>query len=409
MILHLDSDEEYRRSLGGLLEMNGHKVCSAASLGEALEAVSRHPVKVVLTEIELPDVTTEQIIDALHRQNPSAALIVLTSRPERRAGNDRRLGRVFEFLEKSEAPHALLSHLDRAKEFHRQHAESTASEGESEAKLRSKLEWLIWKQQTKLRVVDNYATLVNNVKHSVSQGAGLDVICTLIDLLAAGVQEKDGQTVIQPEVLPALLQASSSARKWLEGVDRMLEIVHRLRVRARGAASIPAIIEKAVRDVEKLRGQKEQTIHLGRLLDCSAALPADSLEICVRELLTNAFKFSPEGSLIEVATHRTGNAVSISVMNDVMTMDGSVDGIPEGMEETIFEPLVRLNNSYDERFREEELGMGFGLAVVQNLVSAAGGRVYAREIRDYSKDFLPRRRILAEMVLPLAETHPPRS
>ncbi|HMW61384.1 MAG TPA: hypothetical protein PKA91_17135, partial [Leptospiraceae bacterium] len=54
VILHLDPDEAYRSEIGTLLHANGLKSQGARSLGEALELVTRHAVKVVVTELDHP-------------------------------------------------------------------------------------------------------------------------------------------------------------------------------------------------------------------------------------------------------------------------------------------------------------------------------------------------------------------
>ncbi|HNN75022.1 MAG TPA: ATP-binding protein [Leptospiraceae bacterium] len=401
VILHLDPDEAYRSEIGALLHANGLKSQGARSLGEALELVTRHAVKVVVTELDHPDAHAEQILESLHRLDPSLAIIVLTSRPERRQGPTRRLGRVFEFVEKSQPPHILLSHIQRGRDYYLQRHHDNVIAGESEGKLRSKLEWLIWKQQAKLKVVDNYATLVNNVKHSVAQGAGLDVMCTLVDLLMATATEVDGKMMIEAEVLPALNEAAASARRWLENLDKMLSMTHLLHGKKDKTTAFHTSVQNAIASVHHLQIQKNQTIALGGLLECSVMMQQEGFELCVRELLTNAFKYSPESSRIDITAHRAGDSASLTVLSDVMESKGNIDGIPAGSEEVLFEPLVRLNNSYDERFRDEELAMGFGLAIVQSLVSSAGGRAYIREIRDFSVDFVARRRVLSEIVVPI--------
>ncbi len=125
----------------------------------------------------------------------------------------------------------------------------------------------------------------------------------------------------------------------------------------------------------------------------------EGLALCMRELLTNAFKYSPPKSAVHVTTYRSGNALSIVVLNDVEFSRGRNSGVPREMENTVFEPFFRIHNTYDERFRAEELGMGIGLTIVQNILNQLGGGIYVYEINDHASGSSPARRVAAELIL----------
>lgn len=101
-------------------------------------------------------------------------------------------------------------------------------------------------------------------------------------------------------------------------------------------------------------------------------LPGDDglLRLLVSNLLDNAVKFSRQGSRpVEVRLRRSGERIVLAVSDDG-------PGIPEGEEEQIFEPFVKLDPA-----RGHRRGYGLGLDLCRRIVEAHGGT-----IRVVSKD-----------------------
>jgi signal transduction histidine kinase len=109
-------------------------------------------------------------------------------------------------------------------------------------------------------------------------------------------------------------------------------------------------------------------------VDVPAGLPArgdpDQLAQVLSNLLQNAVRYTPAGGRIEVTAERRPGDVLVSVTN-------TGDGIPSEDLPHVFERFYRVEKSRD-RARG---GAGIGLAIVRQLVEAAGGRVGA-ESRD---------------------------
>ena len=82
-------------------------------------------------------------------------------------------------------------------------------------------------------------------------------------------------------------------------------------------------------------------------------------------LLDNAVKYSPEGSTVRVAVDREGQLLAIRVRDE-----GS--GIPASEQKEIFQKFVRGVASKASNVK----GTGIGLAMVQRIVRAHGGRVH---------------------------------
>jgi heavy metal sensor kinase len=83
----------------------------------------------------------------------------------------------------------------------------------------------------------------------------------------------------------------------------------------------------------------------------------------LRNLVSNALKFTPEGGTVRVAAEVDERAVSILVSD-------SGPGIPETDRERVFERFFRVHEG-----RDRNEGSGLGLAIARTLVSAQGGEI----------------------------------
>jgi two-component system phosphate regulon sensor histidine kinase PhoR len=89
-----------------------------------------------------------------------------------------------------------------------------------------------------------------------------------------------------------------------------------------------------------------------------------ALERVMNNLIDNAFKYSPKGSLIEISTITNNNHIKINVADE-----GT--GISEIDQEYIFDRFYRTASAR----ASENKGSGLGLAIVKNLINSLNGEV----------------------------------
>ena len=77
-ILVVDDERNQREILGAILKSEGYAPVLAGSGVEALRALEREPVDLVLTDLVMPGMTGEELIDAIHARYPGLP-ILLTS------------------------------------------------------------------------------------------------------------------------------------------------------------------------------------------------------------------------------------------------------------------------------------------------------------------------------------------
>jgi two-component system sensor histidine kinase KdpD len=96
------------------------------------------------------------------------------------------------------------------------------------------------------------------------------------------------------------------------------------------------------------------------------------LEQTLFNLLDNAAKYAPAGSLVRIAARRDGGAVAVEVSDEG-------PGIPPGDLERIFDKFARVQQQDRQR-----AGTGLGLAICRGFVEAMGGSITAANRSDRS-------------------------
>jgi two-component system OmpR family sensor kinase len=83
-------------------------------------------------------------------------------------------------------------------------------------------------------------------------------------------------------------------------------------------------------------------------------------------LVANASRFAPNGSTVTVLVARADKNIKVSVID-------RGEGIPEPLQEKVFDRFYRADNSRNR----ETGGSGLGLAIARSIVNAHGGKIWA--------------------------------
>jgi len=96
----------------------------------------------------------------------------------------------------------------------------------------------------------------------------------------------------------------------------------------------------------------------------------------LRNLIGNAAKYTPEGGKIQISAHRRDYGVEFSVKD-------TGPGIPKENLKNIFNKF----HQYPIKTSEQGNGTGLGLAFVQHIVTAHGGKVWAESVPEHGSTF----------------------
>lgn len=127
---------------------------------------------------------------------------------------------------------------------------------------------------------------------------------------------------------------------------------------------ICAVMDEIFENAARLTGLAGCTLrYRGLNAQQYCLLDMQMLERAVLNLLSNALKFSPKGTVIDVWLRRRGSKLYLTIQ------DGG-PGIPDAVRSNVFSRYLREPSIEDGRY-----GIGLGLLLVQAVASAHGGTV----------------------------------
>jgi K+-sensing histidine kinase KdpD len=134
-------------------------------------------------------------------------------------------------------------------------------------------------------------------------------------------------------------------------------------------ATEPVLTQRVVRKLATSFMQRKPArsveVSADEKLEPAAAAPA-YVELAIRNLLSNADKYSPPGAKIEIRATQTGDELEIAVLD-------RGPGIPPDEAEAIFDRFYR-----SARTSGQTAGVGLGLTVCKRMMEAQSGSVWAR-------------------------------
>ena len=135
---------------------------------------------------------------------------------------------------------------------------------------------------------------------------------------------------------------------------------------ARVAFDLPGAVASAASAFTEMSGRHEVRVTVSDMPMQALGDPANVAQI-VAQLVENAVKYSPLGGAVEVRVRRDRGYAVVEVADEGI-------GLPEGDEKSLFAPFFQAGDTDTREFG----GVGLGLYIVQQLVEAMDGSVFAR-------------------------------
>lgn len=213
-------------------------------------------------------------------------------------------------------------------------------------------------EEARRRTIQAY--FLANVSHEFRTPlAGMKVSLELLMENAANLTPHETD-----ELLHSLTASASSLQSLIDNLLESSKIEAGHFSLRRVESTITGALASALRVVQPLMTRRTQTL----TLDVPLTMPKLTLDetrvtqVAIN-LLSNASKYSPMGSRIDVHVLQVNNALRIAISDR-----GA--GLPPERAASAFKPFVRLGEA-----EAEDYGSGLGLAVVKAVAEAHGGRV----------------------------------
>lgn len=171
----------------------------------------------------------------------------------------------------------------------------------------------------------------------------------------------------QQELLIIIAEESS---RLLDLVSRLLELskleagVLKLNP---SKTELSPLIARSLREMTPLAAAKNIRIEVEIGEIPSVSIEAERILQVLRNLISNALKFTPPGGMIRVTVRRSDREVNVSIAD-------TGPGIPEEEIGVIFEKFHQASSASSLRFQ----GTGLGLAIVRHIIEAHGGKVWVK-------------------------------
>jgi PAS domain S-box-containing protein len=173
-----------------------------------------------------------------------------------------------------------------------------------------------------------------------------------------------------PETDRALVIIERNARRQIRLIEDILDvsrIISGKMTLTPGPTNLAEVVDGAVEAVFAAAQAKSVAIDVDTDRALTITADTDRLYQIVWNLLANAVKFSPKGGEVLVRAHREGSDVGILVKD-------AGEGIAPEVLPHVFEPFRQADASTTRKHG----GLGLGLAITKQLVTAHGGTVEAR-------------------------------
>ncbi len=129
---------------------------------------------------------------------------------------------------------------------------------------------------------------------------------------------------------------------------------------------VRSALHRALDDLKPLAKGKEQVVEMGCTFRANVRADEQMLDLVLRNLFSNAIKFTPEGGTISFSVEQREEEVIIALSDSGM-------GIPKDELGRIFERFYQV----EDALRREHGGIGLGLAIAREMVELMNGRVWA--------------------------------
>jgi PAS domain S-box-containing protein len=182
-----------------------------------------------------------------------------------------------------------------------------------------------------------------------------------------------GNAMVLASRLSADVPEETMVRDISDDADRLLRIVENLLQLTRlGAGTAldrePHVLDHVVNAAIRSRARRNARREIRLTMERSSLIvdaDAIALEMVVENLLSNADKYSPPGSPIDVSLSIEGGEAIVRILDRGI-------GITAELSDEVFMPFFRTDEA-----RRTASGVGVGLTVCKRIVDAHGGRIWA--------------------------------
>ncbi len=360
-ILVVDDEPGIRQGCRRVLEPQGFRVETAATLQEGLAQITAHEYDLVLLDVMMPDGRGFDLLAPIHQGHPDTIAIVITGYATVELAVEAIKAGAYDFISKPFTPDVLLITVNKGLERRRLAKAArrlAASEAERAELARAK--------EAAERLSEFKTTFTFRVAHELRApvAGAISLIRPLLRGLAGQLTDQQQDILQRIEKRLDIL---------MELVNDLLDLAAAKAVAA-GQPLERLILEPSIKEViDRLSpeaGVKKIKVDLvGTDANLELMATKEGLRSIFTNLLGNAIKYSPENGCITVRMGRQSGQVVVSVSDMGI-------GIPAKDLPRIGEEFFRAANARESGIT----GTGLGLSLVSELMTSYGGSMEVHSV-----------------------------
>lgn len=404
-ILLIEDDIDGAEAISTVLKKNDYSVDLAYNGAEAIEKLKNERYSIILTDLNMPVMTGEELIYSLKSLDIKSLIIVQTAITDQSKVIDLMREGVYDYICKPYKSEELLHRVRLASEVYELRRLSTMIEEERRARMEAQLNWNLWRDRSLKKDADTIDSgLIESIRTSLSQSSGFGSLVSLVQLIKSKAKE-DGKSYIVPKSLMEMLYENGDiARKIVETFEELDRILQEdIRKESLTIKELIDTMEDTIESVEEYRNIDNFRIKFAKSQLHKTArriqVHPEYIQRAFLELLYNSFKFSKKNSTIYILFEVHKNRLKISFLTDPKPDGRGREGIPEILQKLIFEPFFRISKYVYEQY--PTLDYGIGLTFVDKVVRRHGGDIQAYMIKSHLDGTSNSELVNIEIELPL--------
>ncbi|HMY67860.1 MAG TPA: response regulator [Leptospiraceae bacterium] len=386
----------------------GYEVTGVPNGAKALEEHQKNPFPVIVTDLNMPVMSGEELIDRIGSMEniPFPIIIVLTSLNDIKKVIEIMKKGVFDYQVKPANTADLAIKLKNASEVFELRRIQFVLEKEKELRLNEQLTWMRYKENLKERDLDKYKNnLIYHMKHNLGQGGGFGALLSLLRLMYMTAEQKEDSFVISGELMGLIKENSALLEKTFGVMEKISDLTENpLNTERVSVSELYDMLEELIRRNSKYISINGNTAVISdrkqNYSEFFLNINREAFISVLDELIKNSCKFSEKNSQIFFLFSIRNGVFVLSLLNEPSSLI-DVKGIPLEYSNLVFEPFYRIPKFIDDRY--DTMNIGMGLPLVKSTVKKHGGNVSIFNIKDFTAKNADNLKVNMEIEIPVVE------
>lgn len=389
-ILFVDDDPIIIESIQALFDMEPYSVTYASSGKEALELCKSKNYTLVITDLNMPEMSGAELILHLNQFENVPLIFVQSVESDLNPIIDLMKKGAYDYIIKPYEKRKFIHRIQKALEVAELRTLKRNLEKEREIRLADMVNWNIWKETIiKKDQEKNDNTLIESIRTAFSQGVGFGSLISVVNRIAKKAKPDEGFYRVPNPLMEMLFENASAAGRIIDFFEELEGLNSSDNFENMKIAKFHSIMDQYILedllDFEKIKKHhivlNENVFHHYNL---ALKIEKDVLLKAIKELFLNAFKFSKPESKIFLTMQVIGSNFYITILNSPLEDQKGNLGVPEEYANLIFEPFFRMSKFVHESYPTMDFGLG--LSFVHRVVQKHQARIHVTNLKSHIPD-----------------------